>query len=216
MTNKQLNLPTHYFVKNGVICPSEVAKVQRMQTGKGTDMYKRYEGYWRKVEGIGAIQENSRIRGMESGNTDKEEGNVSENSKVSEDTTGGSQHATNTGQTNVIDTFNSTLRRVEAYHNTEEVWIGIKFDDEDVNYTLKDVYGGSINRVAFMKIKMDKGQYAEFELRCWSDFIEKGINSYDELYEEIANLLEIPTSRVRGAKVDSHYDEEVRGCHYIV
>lgn len=193
MKRNKYGLPNHHFIKDGGVDPSRIAMIQRLQTKEGTDVYKRYEKYWKEVEGLG--DKPTRTVPMDRdvlSNTQEQNNNLQRYASVS-------------GTINVV----SNGARRNENKEQEDVWIGIKIDEEHSYYTLQDIYGRSINRKEFIQMKMDKEIYEEFEYKCWSEFVEKEINGKEELYLEISNLLEIPLDRVNGARVDSEYDEEV-------
>lgn len=205
MENNNLNLPNHYFITNGRVDPSKVAKVQRMSTPKGSDVYVRYIKYWRDTERKGTKTEPKRVVGNES---DVVMGNMEESGDVN--IRSGVANNRSIQESDVLYESASYERNYTGnYIESNEVWIGIKFDEEDVNYTLQDMYGSSINRSDYMKIRHNKERYAEFEFKCWSDFIEKDISTYEELFREIACLLNVAEDKVLGARVDSQYDENL-------
>lgn len=192
MRRNKYNLPNHHFIKDGRVDPSRIAKVQRLQAKEGTDLYKRYEKYWREVERM----ERKGTRTVPTGEVTSGEVREGRNSQ---------RYASVSGTINI--TSNGT-RNYEPQEQ-EYVWIGIKVDDENTHYTLQDIYGRNVNRKEFVKMKMDKEVYEEFEYKCWSEFVEKEINDRAELYLEVSQLLELPVERINGARVDSEYDEEV-------
>lgn len=196
MKRNKYGLPNHHFIKDGGVDPSRIATIQRLQTKEGTDVYKRYEKYWKEVE----CKERKSTRTVPSREETREETREEVREEIREQR-----------YTSVSGTINITSNgaRREEYQEQEDVWVGIKIDDEHSHYTLQDIYGRSINRVEFVKMKMNKEVYEEFEYKCWSEFVEKEINDQEELYLEISQLLELPVERINGARVDSEYDEEV-------
>lgn len=185
MTNN--NLPLRGFVKDGVIDFKKLAQEQMMNTQEGTDTYKRYEQYWKRLGGSnGSNVVPLRSKRKYSGGT----------------VTGGSQPANEEGLQE------GSKRPGNHTCGDDEVWIGIKFSDEETHYTLRDLRGDSIKAEDLGTIKEDIAKHEDFELRCWTKFIGKDIQNMEELYDEIAHMLDIPIDKVRGARVDSDYDED--------
>lgn len=90
----------------------------------------------------------------------------------------------------------------------EEVWVVLKFADEEGYYPLKDLNGNSIGNEEYIHLKNNIEKYYQFELECWSRFIEKSITTKDELYVEVADLLNMPMSKIKEVKVDTVYDKD--------
>lgn len=176
------------IVKDNRIDFRELVQHQRVHHKVGTDSYKRYESYWEQAEkleygtslGDSTIDTRGRTRLTEPAELKQEV----EDETIQEMTP--------------YECFNSG--------ESDDVWVGIKFEEDETHYTLRDLEGNSIKSEDFITIKSNDERYEQFEMKCWSDFIGNEIDTKEDLYHEISGMIDVPITRIKDTRVDSDYD----------
>lgn len=202
---KQINLPNHSFTKKGGLNQVNIAKIQRMQTRVGSDTYNRYKDLWHEMEGINqeekVIEEENRRSFLDVVNEQHDEEFSNYRGIEEEDSETINQIAEIRNQ--IVEDFREKIQEKSS------VWVGIKFDEDEHHYRLREIYGETIEQEVLESLQEDEESYKNFEYLCWSSIIGETIESEDYLYEVLSELLEVPVSRVKGARVDSEYDEGI-------
>lgn len=190
----KFNLPNHHFVENGRVSVSKIAKVQRLQQKQHTDKYKRYENYW------SAVEKQSKRKQSDEGSYIRpfnRESNPYE------------PYQYRNIEVNNRETVKFNQQRRQEEINSEDVWVGIKYSEEESSYTLQELMGETLTSEELQAIYEDGIKKQAFIYACWEEFIGGEIYDRASLLNEIADLLGVPPERVKGAQVEMEYREDI-------